>query len=180
MSALREEGYAYGPGPWDTEPDRLEFYHKGLPCLMRRTQLGAWCGYVAVPPGHPYHGKGLEVDLSAHGGITYAHGCAGEICHKAKPGESDEVWWFGFDCAHCWDLIPWMDAFRKETADLIEIPKDVGATITQMHMRDEYRDVDYVKSECMSLAEQLVGVKWPSYWQRLLLAARALWARWSV
>ena len=130
--------YQYGPGPWDDEPDRLEFEAHGLPCLMRRQDLGAWCGYAAVSPGHPLHGKHWdEVDLYAHGGITYAAGCSadGEICHVPKPGEPDDVWWFGFDCAHCDDLVPWM------------VGQGMGI--------GEYRDVDYVKNQCIELAAQL-------------------------
>ncbi len=43
-------------GPWVNEPDRVEWSRAGLPCLMLRNRSGAWCGYVAVPPGHPLHG----------------------------------------------------------------------------------------------------------------------------
>lgn len=40
-------------GPWTAEPDREEWRHSsGLACLARRGPMGAWCGYVAVPPGH--------------------------------------------------------------------------------------------------------------------------------
>lgn len=46
-------------GPWDDEPDRVEWRDEatGLPCLaLRNDMFGSWCGYVAVPPGHPVHG----------------------------------------------------------------------------------------------------------------------------
>jgi hypothetical protein len=46
----------WGDGPWMTEPDRVEWRHAGLPCLALRNQMGVWCGYAAVPPGHPWHG----------------------------------------------------------------------------------------------------------------------------
>lgn len=39
-------------GPWTTEPDRVDFRHAGLPCILHRGFLGAWCGYAGVPPGH--------------------------------------------------------------------------------------------------------------------------------
>ena len=43
---------AWGQGPWDDEPDRVDFEHAGFPCLLlRNPRLGQWCGYVAVPPG---------------------------------------------------------------------------------------------------------------------------------
>ena len=53
----------WGPGPWDGEPDRVEFKHAGLPCLLLRGPSGAWCGYAAVAPGHALHG------------VDYSDGC---------------------------------------------------------------------------------------------------------
>jgi hypothetical protein len=60
------------PGPWDNEPDRIEFEHAGFPCLITRQALGHLCGYVAVPPGHKAHGRDYDaLDVSVHGGLTY-------------------------------------------------------------------------------------------------------------
>jgi hypothetical protein len=58
--------------------------------------------------------------------------------HVPEPGTSDDVWWFGFDCAHLGDLAPGMlragfDGFQG----------------------DVYRDVNYVAREVTSLAAQL-------------------------
>jgi hypothetical protein len=124
-------------GPWDGEPDRVEFEHAGLPCLLNRSHLGAWCGYAAVSPGHALHGKSYEApDVDVHGGLTYADACFGPICHVPKPGEPDDVWWFGFDCAHGGDSVPsW--------------PRGVFA--------GTYRDLAYVRRETEQLAEQLAG-----------------------
>src|SRR5688572_11433893 len=99
----------WGDGPWQTEPDRVEFEHAGLPCLMsRHPTLGHWCGYVAVPPGHPMHGKEYDsVEVDVHGGLTYGSACRGHICHVPKPGEPDDVFWFGFDCGHAGDYGPY-------------------------------------------------------------------------
>jgi hypothetical protein len=118
-------------GPWDNEPDRIEFEHVGLPCLMNRTGLGYWRGYVAVPPGHPLHGKDYDIEVDVHGAI----------CHVPKPGEPDDVWWFGFDCAHYDDASPGMDALRLKYGNF------------GRHGR--YRDKTYVEAEVRSLAEQL-------------------------
>src|SRR5437868_461399 len=100
-------GRSIPPGPWDNEPDRLEWRHAGLPCLMNRNRSGVWCGYVAVPPGHPFHGASYDdertYDLPSHGGLTFSSTCSGEICHVPQPGEPDDVWWFGFDCNHGYD-----------------------------------------------------------------------------
>lgn len=122
-------------GPWDHEPDRVEWRHKGLPCLIvRQPNLGHLCGYVGVPEGHPLHGKGLggADELSVHGGITYGSGCQDIICHVPAPGESDAQWWLGFDCAHFGDMSPY-------TSDDIE----------------RYCDVCFVRNEVEQLAEQI-------------------------
>lgn len=167
MSAEAENNkYEYGPGPWSNEPNRLEFEEYGLPCLMHRNPLGAWCGYVAVPPGHPYYGKKGN-DLEVHGGVTYADYCSGHVCHTPKEGQPDNVWWFGFDCAHCWDLVPWMVAQKLKlkwpvldeagtvyvsspNAELDELEAEA-----RLFAHDVYRDVEYVKGQCRYLAEQL-------------------------
>ena len=124
----------WGRGPWDAEPDRVEFEHAGLPCLLRRNRSGVWCGYAAVPPDHPWHGTHYdEVPVDVHGGLTYADACQGSICHVPKPGEPDNVWWFGFDCANLGDLVPglWADG--------------------------DYRDMAYVRTETTRLAQQLAA-----------------------
>lgn len=48
---------AWGPGPWQEEPDRLEFTYKGLPCVILRNSevTGSLCGYVGVFPDHPWY-----------------------------------------------------------------------------------------------------------------------------
>lgn len=150
----------FGEGPWLDEPDRVEWRHHGYACLARRNNLGVWCGYVAMPPSHPWHGKdysapwdseyehklpGYPESLDAvrvHGGLTYAAACAGEICHVPEPGESDAVWWFGFDCGHCEDYAPGLQqlARTREFADL--------------HRGLTYRDLSYVRREVESLADQ--------------------------
>lgn len=140
----RVDKSAWPDGPWQQEPDHDFFEHAGLPCILHRVDgHGAWCGYVAVPPGHPLHGKGYGddgVDLCCHGGITYSDKCRGAICHVAKPGEPDDVWWFGFDCAHAGDLCP---GHQRERFGMI------------FSGSEEYRDIDYVRSEVKQLAEQL-------------------------
>jgi len=51
----------WAPGPWDNEPDRVDWVHAGLACLIVRAPVGALCGYVGVGPTHPwYHGPRTE------------------------------------------------------------------------------------------------------------------------
>lgn len=132
-------------GPWDNEPDRVEWRDPttGLPCLLRRhSHFGTWCGYVAVPPGHPWHGRdSLDIDASVHGGVSFAGPCDDDeegpdrICHVPQPGEPDNVWWFGFDCAHGWDLAP-------------------GYLFETLQQGQTYRTLDYARDQCQQLAAQ--------------------------
>ena len=139
-------------GPWDTEPDKMQWRDKatGLPCLMVRGPMGALCGYVGVSPGHPCYGKHYDdchdahENISVHYGLTFAGKCQNgpedmAICHRVEPGESDDVWWLGFDCAHSYDFAP-------------------GTGFIPRLYRQTYRDVSYVKAQCKQLAQQLASI----------------------
>lgn len=149
----------WGAGPWQDEPDRVDWTHAGLPCLMvRHPELGTWCGYAAVPPGHPLHGRTRDqVDLAGHRGVNYAAPCTGVVCHVPQPGEPDNVWWFGFDCAHGGDFVPAVGpalrlAGRPDLADAIELG-------------EVYRTLDYVQARTNDLAEQLARIPPdPTWW----------------
>lgn len=136
--ALKAE--RFGPGPWMDEPDRIEWESGDFPCLMVRNVFsGFWCGYVAMPPGHPWHGQGddaLSRVADVHGGVTYAASCGGTICHVPKPGKPDDVWWVGFDCGHSGDASP------------------CTAKLWGMREWETYRDAAYVRTEVERLAEQ--------------------------
>lgn len=66
----------WAPGPWDSEPDRIEWRSEGIPCLIVRNRMGALCGYAGVSPRHPWNRKGYNECVK---------GCA-EV--PAKPLES--------------------------------------------------------------------------------------------
>ena len=144
MSAIDKSGW--GDGPWQVEPDRLEWRHAGIPCLMvRHSWSGHWCGYVGVSPEHPWHGKSYSdeaVNVNVHGGLTYSDECHGKVCHDAQPGEPEHVWWFGFDCAHCLDLSP-----------------GVSSLGYARNPEEQYRDATYVESETNRLAEQVQRIQ---------------------
>lgn len=162
--AANTEGYVVDrskwlPGPWDNEVDRVEWESHGFPCLLLRHQeSGHWCGYVAVPPGHPCHGK-EEPEVSVHGGITYSGFCYGNVCHVPKPGEPDDVFWFGFDAAHGGDL----NGFG---CGLGHIYGEYGAYNHERALRNDtgfsypgvYRTQEYMRQECESLASQLAAL----------------------
>lgn len=124
------------PGPWHEEPDFESFRSHGLHCLIIRIRnSGHLCGYVGVPPGHPMHGKhysdieGIEI----HGGLTYSD--ALNKIFKPEPGAH----YFGFDCAHYFDLSPGMLA-------LLGLPPGRDGT---------YRTFGFVREEVKRLAAQL-------------------------
>ena len=137
---------AWGPGPWQHEPDRIQWTSPtGFVCLALRTSLGAWCGYVGVPPAHPWHGHQGDDDAGGsavvHGGLTFAVDCRpvhseghpmDRICHVAEDGQPDHLFWLGFDCAHAGDLTPGGGRYPRES----------------------YRDAPYVKAQCEELAAQ--------------------------
>ncbi len=124
--------------PWESEPDSLFFTDEAtgyLCAVLRNKELGSLCGYVRVPPTHPYFAMSYSDDpvlaLDVHGGVTYANAWPDGYAGKDHvPG----TWCFGFDCAHFRDLLP-------------NLP-------LQWHDR-EYRDIAFVKNECEELAEQL-------------------------
>lgn len=98
---------------------------------------------MAVPPHHPWFGKGYSASLcghdgcwdhrpdaliDVHGGLTYAgHGVRGCEMNEGR-------WWFGFDTAHAGDFVPGLGTHWPE---------------------DEVRDFAYVRQHVESLARQL-------------------------
>lgn len=60
------------------------------------------------------------------------------ICHVV-PGKPDNVWWFGFDCAHSGDYSP-----------------SFGRVVPSIRA-DSYKDLAYVQHEVTKLAQQLAA-----------------------
>lgn len=141
-------------GPWDKEPDRLDWEHAGFACMALRNDMGSWCGYVGVPNTHPFYGVSDEFNgIDVHGSVTYASKCAGHICHVPKPGMPDDVWWIGFDCGHAFDLSPRMAAIEKK----MNLPKLVDAELPR-EFRRTYKDEKYIRAETSRLADQLAAM----------------------
>jgi hypothetical protein len=71
------------------------------------------------------------------GWVQHVHATA--ICHVPEGDEPDDIWWFGFDCAHAGDFCPEFESYREKGLS-----------------RDEqYRDLNYVTKECQRLAQAL-------------------------
>lgn len=144
---------AWGPGPWQDEPDKIQWIDEatGFDCLMvRHPTSGHWCGYAGIAAGHPLHGidYGNAPNVGdVHGGLTFSDFCAHtddesrHVCHVPEPGRPDRVWWFGFDCAHLYDLAPARHA--REVATGWADPQDA------------YRARHYVERQVAALAAEL-------------------------
>lgn len=146
---------SWGAGPWDGEPDKRQWPDPatGYPCLAVRNHMGAWCGYVGVSEAHPLFGKPyMHIHLHCHGGLTFSDACRpGEteqtgVCHLPAPGESDHVWWLGFDAGHCFDLVP-----------------GINATLSRLGIEfgheGIYRDLAYITGSITDLAAQLKALE---------------------
>jgi hypothetical protein len=126
----------WAAGPWDGEPDYLAWTYRGVHCLIVRSEIGVLCGYVAVAPGHPWHGKGRsEIDARVHDGVSYAK--PGD--HPVGEGENDSRWWVGFTCCERNDVIPQV------------------AHLMVMRGGREYRDVAFVRAQVERLADQAIA-----------------------
>jgi len=143
----------WGDGAWQDEPDKKQWKDKetGLPCLIVRNRFGGLCGYVGVERRHPFFEKNsADIDFDVHGGLTFSGPCSegdekNSICHIPGEGESDHVWWFGFDCAHGSDLLPAMVSREREMMQHLSFQP----------LPPPYRDLAYVTAECEFLAQKL-------------------------
>ena len=80
--------------------------------------------------------------LQVHGGITYS-----DYCHDIDSVKG--YWFFGFDTAHCTDIMPGMEAMLRP----IGSPRD---KITSSALLGEsYKNIEFVRQECADLARQL-------------------------
>lgn len=118
----------------------------GLPFIIwRHPETKHWCGYVGVPKDSRLHGKEYYIstesenglskleeainNISVHGGLT----AAGELGDRS----GDDVWYFGFDCAHGGDLVSYM----------FDYP--------QFGDESTYKDKNFIMTEVENLARQL-------------------------
>jgi hypothetical protein len=155
----------WGPGAWQDEPDRVDFMHAGFACFaLRHEENGHWCGYVGVPREHPFYGKEhgeVSSDLDGHRGVNYSAPCdGGRICHVPEPGMPDDVWWFGFDCGHAFDLSPGIAARMRELhANMSAAGHPRADAFDRKHdFMEVYRALPYVRREIERLAEQLAAL----------------------
>lgn len=156
-------------GPWMEEPDQLEWIdpETKLNCLIRRSPLGALCGYVGVDPTNRLYGKHYNYWEAPEGKyepliprwmtrLQYLPRkvdplLEGLRCHWGLtfsdfwPEIEPYIWWFGFDCGHAGDLTPLM-------------PRNSQIFFGEEIEADVYRDIEYVKNEVTNLALQISNV----------------------
>ena len=91
-------------------------------------------------------------DFSCHGGLTYSGG--GE--NSSYPISSD-LWWFGFDCAHCGDEPDWnstLKAFPEQYNQNISNKKMIGKDVS--FRMEKFRTTEICrKMKCKALAETI-------------------------
>jgi len=153
----------WGEGPWNHEDDHDVWVDpvSNLDCMINRGPSGALCGYVGVPPTHPWHSLRYDdVDVAVHGGLTYSAACqeGGEICHLPEEGREADIWWFGFDCAHAFDISPKMEMEMRVLAEKLGDPRLI-IPVGEGPLSKVYRDWEYVTNEVTQLAWQLVQVR---------------------
>ena len=116
--------------------------HLGFEWMVIHNAMGFRYGYVKVPSGHPWHGKGYdEIDANVHGGLTFAD--YDVLCDQ---GGSDGGYWIGFDCAHAGDAPD--PALNTEEPFMQKLFGGYG----------EVRSQAYVEAECLDLCEQARSV----------------------
>lgn len=139
---------AWAEGEWQQEPDRIEWVYLGLPCLIVRQDPGFLCGYVGIPPTHPYYGKDWTNNelscIQVHGKITFSKASQQSddpkaVCQQLLP-ITDNYWWVGFDCTHNEDISP--------------------IIVNILNYRDAtYKNLEFVKNQVEYLAQQLNTLK---------------------
>jgi hypothetical protein len=127
-------------------PERvlLKGVHLGYEYEVTTNGQAVRCGYVRIPPGHPWHGRPAgEVDAAAHGGVNFA-----EPDVNCGKGGADDAWWLGFDCGHAWDARdPELPGY-EDFAYIEGLFRRAGPDFR------EIRTLEYVKGECELLIDQ--------------------------
>lgn len=95
----------------------------------------------------------IQIDsyFDVHGGITYSGGGIG----SKYPVESD-LYWFGFDCAHCYDS---MDCEKLREYFPNERFTESRIAMALNFEDNEIRTLEYVEQECRNLADQIENVE---------------------
>lgn len=133
---------------------------------------GHRCGYVAIPPEHPYsqtpeetrefmggrpykHYDYDSLDIDVHGGLTFMapdHGLKDLLetpCNDM---------WIGFDCGHCYDMCD-VPMFKKYfSQEQYEAKKSFFECMNHGSRTQTVKEYDYVEKQCHHIIDQLIKV----------------------
>lgn len=132
------------------------FEYKGFPCVVLFQSMGYRCGYVGLTKENRFYGKeysSIDDYISCHGGLTYSS-------NKLILQEDTDLWWIGFDCAHCFDKRDY-----KKAKEYFSTNDKVMDSILYMEKMDEQygslgqeiRTLEYCIEECKAIVDQIVG-----------------------
>jgi hypothetical protein len=132
----------------------------GILCVAQRNDMGSWSAYVAVMPGHVWHGRSHNYGdddeenalppvpaVDAHGGLSWSGPGDFYRCFRADRARFEGAWFIGFDFGHSWDIQPRMLKYDDE----LQYSSD-------MRKMSSYKTLEYVKKECARVAEQLKAI----------------------
>ena len=171
---MTEQKYA-NPGPWDDEPDSLDWEYREYRChIKRHPSAGHLCGYASPSPEHPWCGKNYsdrvyipdlenrKVNIDKVGAINVF--CASLGCDlEAGLAEISLVLEAhgGITFSGPLDGQPdaaWWFGFDCAHCD----DRSPGYDKFHRYGGDTYRDMPYVKTEVERLVDQLIEVAtWP-------------------
>ena len=108
--------------------------HVGFRWLATHNGRGYRCGFILIPPGHPWHGKAHgQIGARVHGGLSWS-------------GHSSTAYCLGFECNCDFDAPDLSLPMEPEVADrLRQRPIPDGTQI---------RTQEYVEKQCRDLCEQ--------------------------
>lgn len=176
----------WGDGPWQSEPDHLEFEYAGLPCVLMRNMVvtGSWCGYVGVPVSHRFYKR----DYSGRVGYRLLKPYRNDRARRKRvpqnryfmrravygSGQRPEniinvhggITYSGrrVDNKPEWyfgfDCAHYMDLSPRMRATIISDFLQLDEYRKTFSDHGTYRDIEYVREQTESLAYQLAKPKW--------------------
>jgi hypothetical protein len=160
----------FPPGPWDAEEDRYEWWYKEYPCIIMRNGAGSLCGYIGLPPGHPWYNRSYgslcgwddddshpSYDIDVHGGLTYSDSDrTHELTPKPPPRLRKIVVLGAPPPKPLAAPIPfeawWLGFDAGHSFDLVPLLASRGLSMDG----SRYRTFEYVKAEVEKLADQAI------------------------
>lgn len=128
----------------EEEGNQKIFFYKGYKCLIKRTMdSGHLCGYVGLDENSRFYEKNYEEvyeKIKCHGGITFA---------DFWDNLQDQKYYLGFDCAHAFDLRPFVYTRYPQ----IFKPDDITA------LQETYKDMEYVEKEIQDVVDQIIQLE---------------------